>query len=896
MSKILVIVESPGKIKKLQDILGDKYKIMSSIGHVMDLAKKELSIDVKNKFKPTYSVMDDKHAVVSDLKKAVMNAKDVLLATDKDREGEMIAWSLAHILGLKDPKRITFISITKSELEKAVSEPGKIDTDMVDAQKARRILDRIVGYELSPILWKSISAGSLSAGRVQSVVVRLIIDKEDEIKTFFEKESSSFFKFTACFVGERGKKFNAFLGEAKKTKTKSKSKTKEVSEKPESDDDEESSEEEEASSEEPASTNRYVKANIYSESGARNIMKEMTKSTFKIDEIQERDSIRNPSLPFTTSTLQQEAAGRLGFSVKRTMTAAQKLYEGGYITYMRTDSVNLSKEALSNISEYIEKTYGKSYLKTRVFSAKSKNTQEAHEAIRPTDVFCEHVKEKGKQLGSDESKLYSLIWKRTVACQMVPAKLKIIDVIISISRIKEYVFMTTLQNVVSPGFLLVYNITPVQKDDTEEEDLTETVKNESIRLPKKGTSIDVDELTAVQEYERPPTRYSEATLVGKLDPHNLNIGRPSTYGSIIEKIQTRDYVRKQDVEGVEKESLKLCWDGAKSKIHEKLTKVVIGQEKNKLVPTSMGRLVTEFLVKNFPDVMDYKFTALMEENLDKIAEGKAVWYKVLEVFYNNFHPVVDALLKKKKTVIEETARKLGTHPTSGLDIYVSMAKYGPVVKMCKSATKCEYAPITAEKYETITLDEAVKMFEYPKLVGAYKGKKIYLNKGKYGRYLVWEGVKVSIEPADPKAEPYKDKDGNIIPPKKFDFKDPEKITEEQAIALLEERRKNIYWEETDPKTKKTYTILEGPYGKFIRVKENKKISKPLNVKLPEEIKEEEIKEMTLERINEIISQGMEAKKNRFKKKKNGEKSEKGETETGGGKTKYKKKTYKKPKS
>jgi len=648
MGKILVIVESPGKIKKLQTILGDKYQVVASVGHIIDLHPKKMSIDIKNNFKPEYFIIGssdivgdkydkrfDKTNVVVDLRKFAKKADDILLAADEDREGEMIAWSVAHILELdiKKAKRITFNSITKTELEKAIKNPRTIDMDLVDAQKSRRILDRIIGFEISPILWKSIGA-SLSAGRVQSVVTRLLIEKENEIKEFLQKENTDYFKFTGIF-GINKKKLNAILFDSK-------------------------------------GKNRVKLEN---ESQARNLMKLFSKSDYTIKDIIEKDSIKNPSPPFTTSTLVQEASRKLGFTVKRTNSAAQKLYEAGYITYMRTDSVNLSKEAMENIKKYVLAKYGEDYYRGINYEAKTKNTQEAHEACRPTDVSIEFIKESAKdKIGNDEIKLYLLIWKRTVASQMKPAKIKLTDIHISSNKVKDYVFLSQISNIAFAGFLKVYNIKNIEKDE-KNDDSDDELDEESIveiKLPKIGSEVSVDNIIGEQEYMKPPTRYNEASLVNKLDPKNLNIGRPSTYGTIFSTIQDRGYVITGDIEGLEKDSLIICWDGAK--IKETMKKVLIGKETNRLIPTSLGILVTDFLIKNFAQIVDYNFTALMEELLDKIAEGKKVWYKILEEFYNNFHPVVEKLLKSKDTVKSDMTRVLGNHPKLGHEIVATIAK------------------------------------------------------------------------------------------------------------------------------------------------------------------------------------------------------------------------------
>ena len=856
--KILVIVESPGKIKKLQAILGDKYIVMASKGHILDLHPKKMSINIENKFEPEYYIMGsfetdkskkrflDKTEIVNELKKVAKKASDVLLAADEDREGEMIAWSVAKELNLdvKKAKRIAFNSITKIELEKAIKNPRTIDMDLVDAQKSRRILDRLIGFEISPILWKSIGA-SLSAGRVQSVVVRLLIDKENEIKEFLQKENTSYFKFNGLFEVSKNKKLNSTLYEkkAKKTAKISTKTTKAKSKKTETEHEEKSD-------------IKFEKAKIENESTARTLMKSLMKSEFTIKDIIEKDSLRQPSPPFTTSTLVQEAARKIGFTVKRTNSAAQKLYEAGYITYMRTDSVNLSSEALENIKKFILEKYGKEYHRGLNYEAKSKNTQEAHEACRPTDVFVENVKEGGKEIGSDESKLYNLIWKRSVASQMQPAKIKLTDIIIDPSKVAEYSFMSQISNIDFPGFLLVYNVKNLEKesngegedngDDNKEIDEDTIV---DIKLPKIGTKLDVDNITGEQEYQKPQSRYNEASLVNKLDPKNLNIGRPSTYGAIINTIQERNYVIMSNIEGIEKDSILMEWNGG-DKMKESVNKVVIGKENNKLIPTSLGMLVTDFLIKNFNQIVDYKFTAKMEELLDKIAEGKKVWYTVLQEFYDTFHPIVKTLLESKSTVKSDMTRVIGNHPTLGHEIVATIARFGAVIKMCTTKTKCIYAPIKEPlTKDTITLEQALKLLEYPKELGKHDGMQISLNKGKHGLYLKWGDVKASIEGL----------------PEEIIIKDKENITFDEAVQVIKNKRKNVLWEKNDAKV--MYTILKGPYGNYIDINDTSKKIKKKSLKVPlKDIEDDKIKDLTLEKVKELIKIGMETKSNRFKKK------------------------------
>jgi DNA topoisomerase-1 len=834
MSKILVVVESPGKIKKLQAILGDKYLVMASIGHILDLDPKKMSVDLEHNFEPTYKIISnnksDKEPVVKDLRKAASKAADVLLAADEDREGEMIAWSVANVLGLdmKKAKRITFNSITKTELEKAIKSPRTIDMNLVDAQKSRRILDRIIGFEISPILWKSIGA-SLSAGRVQSVVTRLLIDKELEIKDFFQQGESNYFKFTGCFQVNKSKKLlaNLFAKIAKKEKNAIK----------------------------------FERAKLETESQARNLIKLFMKSGYTIKDIIEKDSLRYPSPPFTTSTLVQEASRKLGYTVKRTNSAAQKLYEAGYITYMRTDSVSLSVDALENIKKFVQSKYGKEFHRLINYEAKTKNTQEAHEACRPTDVFVENINAETKnKIGNDEIKLYNLIWKRAVASQMQPASIKLTDIVIDADKVANYSFISQISNINFSGFLLVYNLKNIEKEEVKDADESEELDEDTIvdiKLPKIGTKLDVDNIMSEQEYQKPPTRYNEASLVNKLDPKNLNIGRPSTYGAIINTIQERGYVKIDNIEGIEKDSLVMKWDGG-NKLKEDIKKVIIGKENNKLIPTSLGTLVTDFLIKNFPDIVDYKFTSSMEESLDNIAEGKKVWTKILDNFYKKFHPVVQKLLESKTTVKSDMTRVLGNHPTLGFEIAATIARFGPVIKMCSTKSKCVYAPIKEPlTRDTITLADAVKLLEYPKNVGKHEGMEITLNKGKHGLYLKWGNVKASLE--------------NL--PETIKIKDKEKITLEEAISVIKEKRKNLLWEKIDGKI--IYSILLGPYGNYIDVNDTGKKIKKKNLRVPvKDIEDKDIKNLTLEKVHELIKIGLENKANRFKKKDKTDKTDK----------------------
>ena len=824
--KILVIVESPGKIKKIQDILGDSYVVSASVGHIIDLAAKTMSIDIENNFKPEYEILSGKESIVKQLKALSKTSSDILLATDEDREGEMIAWSLAYTLGINNAKRIAFNSITEKELLNAVKNPRKIDMDLVDAQKSRRILDRLVGYEISPLLWKSIGQ-SLSAGRVQSVVSRLIIDREKDIKEFLSKEIKSAFKFKAIF----NKNIISSLYQTKKPDGNidgniDSSDIDSIDTDSHVEQDKQTANDSEKIS---GTLLKGYKAIILTEKMARELLKKMSESEYKIIGKGEKLKFKNPSPPFTTSTLQQESSRKLGFAVKRTMMAAQNLYEAGHITYMRTDSTNLSEEALKSIGQYILDVYGKSYHVEKNYKGKSKNTQEAHEAIRPTHIEIKGLSESGK-IGSDELKLYQLIWKRAIASQMAPAKFSVATTHISISKLKDYYYSTEIDTLIFDGFLKVYNLKNLEETD-------ET--NISTKIPQLGEKLQCSNITATQEYERPEPRYDEASLINKLDPKNLNIGRPSTYATIINKIQERGYIIKKDNEGIEKDSMQLIFDG--KKIEDSKFKISLGKDIGRLTPTPLGKIVTEFLIQYFPEIMDYKFTSDMEQKLDDVAEGKLVWSNLMDKFYNTeFHPIIENLKKEKIKFVDKDRKVIGKDPTSGEDIIVTMRRYGPVVMIEKGKKTLNIAPIKAPlTVDTITLENAIEILSYPKLLGKYEKKDIYLYRGKYGFYS-------------------KCGDKNINLSK---FENEEDITVDVISELIKEVKKKYLWEGSEGKIE--YKVLEGPYGKFINIKDmSKKLAKPLNIKFPEGI---EIKDLTLDKIKNLVEEGKKTKFRRGKK-------------------------------
>jgi DNA topoisomerase-1 len=829
MSKILVIIESPGKREKIEHILGNEYKVMATVGHIMDLKPTLKSIEIENNFNPIYEMKPDRVDVVKNLKAVAKGAKDILLCSDFDREGEQISWSVAKILGLKNPKRITFKSITKNELLEAIKNPRQIDTNLVNAQQTRRILDMLVGFELSPLLHKHMGQGNLSAGRVQSVVARLIVDRENEITAFMSKGLKSFFRFKGEFLSDN-KTFNSNLYDLE------------------------------------GNNKDHYKGSISKldgEENAKNFLTNCIASIFKVAHVFQKKRTQAPSPPFTTSTLQQEANRKLGFSGKRAMMSAQKLYESGYITYMRTDSVNLSEEALENIKQYVIKKYGANYHRKVEYKSKSKNTQEAHEAIRPSDVNVEKVNtEENAKLGNDEIKLYSLIWKRTVASQMKPAEYDVMSIQISISKEKDYFFMTNIENLTFPGYLSVYNIANLEEDDEEEGgDEEGEKKNKNIKIPKVGDVLAVNMIKGTQDYVKPPGRYNQASLIDKLDPKNLNIGRPATYVAIIEKIIDRNYIKIGDSNGKDVDSLVLTWVGKEDKFDEQTSIITLGKEKNKYMPTYLGILVTNFLLLNFSKIMEYQFTALMEEKLDEIAAGNLVWTDVLREFYDEFHPSVEAVMGEASVKENKYTKLLGKDPKTGFDIYATIAKYGPIIKLMLDKGKPRCAPIKEPlTLDTITLEDALKLFEYPKELGKYEKKKITLNKGQYGYYLKFGEINISITKSETTTESSeKIEDSNMTTQLSEKIEDSnmtaqlsEKIEDfsmslEEAIELIKSKEKKTL--ATFDDEIKTYSVYQGPFGFYINTLV-KKTNKKFNVGLP---KDEVIENLTLERIKEIIN-------------------------------------------
>ncbi|MDB5170636.1 MAG: topoisomerase [Candidatus Saccharibacteria bacterium] len=745
MSKNLVIVESPAKAKTIEKFLGSDYVVKSSFGHIRDLPKKGLNIDIDKNFEPHYEVSADKKKVVAELRKAAKGA-EVWLASDEDREGEAIAWHLAHALKL-DPtktKRIVFHEITKTAIEAAIKNPRTVNVQLVDAQQARRILDRLVGYELSPVLWKKVRTG-LSAGRVQSVAVRLIVEREREIRDF---EAKSSFKVTAVFTAD-GKEIPAELtvklGDAK---------------------------------------------------DARAWLEKLTEANYSVGDIQLKPSTRNPGAPFTTSTLQQEASRRLGFSVRQTMTLAQRLYEAGHITYMRTDSTILSTQALNAAETYIRGEYGDNYHKFRQFKTKNSSAQEAHEAIRPTDFRRLSAGEEDGQ-----KKLYSLIWQRALASQMSEAKLERTEVTIDISTQPEK-FVAKGEIMRFDGFMKVYG---GGKDDTILPEVT------------IGQKLDTQTVTATETFSRAAARYSEAALVKKLE--ELGIGRPSTYAPTISTVQTRGYVEKTDLEGKERPVTEISLSGGK--IEETTTPTIYGADRNKLVPTGIAEVVTDFLVNHFYAVVDYDFTANVEADFDNIAEGKQKWEDMIADFYKDFHPLVEKSADVSRAEVSQ-AREIGTDPKTGEPIFARFGRYGPMLQLGDSADeekKLQFAPLPKDTtIDTVTLEQALIMFKLPRLVGTTEdGQEIKANIGRFGPYIIIDKTFVSIKPLDP----------HTITEAEAREKYAEKLAKDAAKHINE--------------FPGGIKVLNGPYGPYITDgKKNARIAKDVD---PTTIDEAEAKKL-----------------------------------------------------
>lgn len=742
MEKNLVIVESPAKAKTIEKFLGKDYVVKSSFGHIRDLPKNKISIDIENNFTPIYEVPKEKAKIVAELKKLTKEAEMVWLASDEDREGEAISWHLAEVLNLKKDKtkRIVFHEITKEAIYQAIKKPRNIDINLVNAQQARRVLDRLVGYKLSPLLWKKIRK-NLSAGRVQSVAVRIIVEREREIINFIP---SSSFKVSAIFIfkNNTGKSYEikAELNHSFKTKEE-----------------------------------------------AISFLNSCIDETFIVTDIQKKPSSLSPAPPFTTSTLQQEASRKLGFSVLQTMTIAQKLYESGYITYMRTDSVHLSNLALAAAKKEVESLFGKEYHKSRQFQTKSKGAQEAHEAIRPTYFANQKID------GTDqEKKLYELIWQRAIASQMKEAQIEKTIVTIKGSKLK-YDFIATGKVILFDGFMKLYNES--SDDDTENpEETTMPVLSINQILTKK-------QIIAAEKFTHHPPRYTEASLVKKLE--ELGIGRPSTYAPIISTIQQRGYVSKGNKPASNRDITIITLEN--NTIKEKIKKESYGYEKAKLFPTDTGMIVNDYLMTIFPEILDYNFTATIEKKLDDIAEGNENWVKVLNDFYTQFHPKLKELESSKERVNQE--RFLGEDPKTGKKVYAKYGKFGPIVQLGESSQteKPKFASLKKNQYiESISLEEAMELFSLPRTLGQIEGSDVIVNIGRFGPYVLFNKKFYSL---------------------KRNVDDPYTITLERAMEIINEKNNEKAGPLREFKEDKELTILKGRYGVYIKYKNN-------NIKIP----------------------------------------------------------------
>ena len=775
MQENLVIVESPAKAKKIEEFLGKDYKVMSSYGHIRDLKKKELSINEQT-MEPDYEIPDEKKKLVTELKATAKKAKKIWLASDEDREGEAISWHLCEVLGLDEEKtsRIVFHEITKPAILDAIQHPRHLDMNLVNAQQARRVLDRLVGFKLSPVLWRKVKP-ALSAGRVQSVAVRLIVEREREIQKF---KSESYYRVSAIFalINENG---NATEVKAELDKR--------------------------------FKTHEEVEA----------FLEKCKDAKFTVEAVNKKPLKRTPAPPFTTSTLQQEAARKLGFTVSQTMMIAQKLYESGRITYMRTDSVNLSTLCTNASKDEIIKVYGSEYSQPRAYHTHSKGAQEAHEAIRPT-----YMNETSIDGTSQEKRLYELIWKRTIASQMADAQIEKTTINIHIDNAEEK-FVANGEVITFDGFIKVY------RESTDDEDGTEDATH-ILPAMKEGDELQRREITATEKFSAAPLRYTEASLVKKLE--DLGIGRPSTYAPTISTIQQREYVQKGDKKGVERS---YTIDSLKGiKVTQKVKKEIAGNEKGKLLPTDIGIVVNDFLMENFPGIMDYNFTANVEQKFDDIAEGKTEWNKWMKTFDKDFEPEVSKVMNARS---EHKAgeRELGTDPKTGKPVFVKIGRFGPVAQIGSAEDKDK--PLFAQfpsnlSIETITLEEALELFKLPRELGEFEGTKVSVGTGRFGPYVQHNRKYVSI----PKGE------------------DPMTITLDRAIELIQEKR------ETEQKRHlKSFAedekleLLNGKYGPYIAYDGK-------NYRLPKN-KMENVEALTYEECMTIIKEAPEPKTARRRK-------------------------------
>ena len=778
MAKNLVIVESPAKAKTIEGYLGKDFKVSSSMGHVRDLPKGNGAIDVENNFQPTYEVSPEKKEVITKLRKMADEAEIVYLASDEDREGEAISWHLKEVLELDDAKtrRIVFTEITKKAILNAIQNPRGIDIDLVNAQQARRVLDRLVGFELSPILWKKIATG-LSAGRVQSVAVRLVVEREREIEKF---EAKSSFKISAIFDLGKGKQLVADLSEK-----------------------------------------------FDSEEEARTFLESCKGAKFTISDLQKKPAKKSPSAPFTTSTMQQEAGRKLGFSVLQTMVVAQKLYEAGKISYMRTDSVNLSDEAVQGATSHIESAFGKEYIFTRKYKTKSSGAQEAHEAVRPTDFS---VMDPGMDSGA--KRLYELIWKRAIASQMADAELERTTATISIST-NDRTLTATGEVIKFDGFLKVYRESHDDEDDESAGEGSRVLPPLSI-----GQILDLTTMSATQTFSRHPARYTEPTLVKKLE--ELGIGRPSTYAPTISTIQKRGYVVKEMREGVERKykTLELTNNEISSREDSEIT----GAEKNKLFPTNIAMVVNDFLIEHFSEITNYSFTAEIEQEFDEIAAGKLKWQKMIEQFYRPFHKTVTKTELVERSSVQNKNRELGIDPKSGKKVYAKLGKFGAYIQLGENPEdgnpeKPKFASLRQGQFiENITMADAMELMKMPRDLGLFEEKPVVANIGRFGPYVLHDKKFVSI----PKPE------------------DPYTITPIRAVELIEAKR-----EADKNRTIKLFSenpdiqILNGRFGPYIKA--GKK-----NVKIP---KDRVPADLTLEECVTLAANAPERKGRFFKRKK-----------------------------
>ncbi|MEN9951982.1 MAG: type topoisomerase [Bacteroidota bacterium] len=763
MAKNLLIVESPAKAKTIEKILGSDFEVKSCYGHIRDLEKSEMGIDINKGFKPRYIVPEDKEKVVKELKQLAKKSDEVWLATDEDREGEAISWHLCEVLGL-DPittKRIVFHEITKPAIKSAVEKPRTVNMNLVNAQQARRILDRIVGFEISPILWRKMSMkNNLSAGRVQSVAVRIIVERERAINGF---TSTSSFKIEGFFKAKdiNGKQVTFKAEGAKKG----------------------------------------------NEQDAEQFLTGCVGAQYTVKDVQKKPGRKSPAAPFTTSTLQQEASRKLGYGVSKTMLIAQKLYEAGHITYMRTDSVNLSETAVQDISKQITDSYGKPYLQVRKYKNKNESAQEAHEAIRPTYM------DKTKVDNADAQKLYDLIWKRTMASQMSDAELEKTIAEISISTQQE-LLKAEGEVLKFDGFLKVYNEGKDEDEENEEENTEGMLPPLEINQP-----VELTELVAVERFTRPQSRYTEASLVKKLE--ELGIGRPSTYAPTISTIIKRGYVEKRDKEGTKRDYrvITLCKDNVSKSVESENT----GAEKSKLFPTDLGTVVTDFLIQHFTQVLDYGFTAKIESEFDHIADGQENWSEMLKDFYAPFKKDVDVTMETAERISGE--RELGFDPVSGKRIIARMGRYGPMVQIGETTEeeKAKFAKLKVDQsIETIQLSEALELFKLPRILGDFENEQIQVNIGRFGPYLAHDKKFYSL-------------------PKEFD---PYEIKLEEAIPLIEEKRKAKDERTIKVFEKEKIQLLKGPYGPYIK--------KGLrNFPIPKE-KQDDVQSLTIEEVQAMI--------------------------------------------